>query len=159
MLISWRRARSIRSRGWRRYHHEQLRINERYLVTAAFGNKLLARRYNETDAHPNIAVLTGQSVGPYVLAQPIIAPRERLSCRKIVGTLFAGRELPVPPVNANAKFIALSDFGVIAKPLEKARLFAVSGGPFRIAAMRHCESQLREKHTLRPSTSVSAIET
>ncbi|RWX36916.1 ATP-binding protein [Rhizobium leguminosarum] len=103
------------------------KINERNLVTAAFGDKLLARRYNETDAHPNIAVLTGQSVDPYVLAQPIIAPRERLSCRKIVGTLFAGRELPVPRVNANAEFIALSDFGVIAKLLEKARLFAVSG--------------------------------
>jgi hypothetical protein len=74
-----------------------------------------------------MAVLTGQSIDPYALARPVIAPRERLSPRKIVGTLFAGRELPVPPVNANAEFIALSDFGVIAKLVEKARLFKVSG--------------------------------
>lgn len=103
------------------------KINERNLVTAAFGDKLLARRYNETEAHPNIAVLTGQSVDPYALAQPVIAPRERLSPRKIVGTLFAGSELPVPPINANAEFIALPDFGVVSKLLEKARLFKVSG--------------------------------
>lgn len=103
------------------------KVNERNLVTVAFGDKLLARRYNETEAHPNIAVLTGQSVDPYALAQPVIAPRERLSPRKIVGTLFAGSALPVPPVNANAEFIALADFGVVSKLLEKARLFKVSG--------------------------------
>ncbi len=103
------------------------KINERNLVTAAFGDKLLARRYNETEAHPNIAVLTGQSVDPYALAQPVIAPRERLSPRKIVGTLFAGSELPVPPTDANAEFIALTDFSVVSKLLERARLFKVSG--------------------------------
>jgi hypothetical protein len=103
------------------------KVNERNLVTAAFGDKLLARRYNETEAHPNIAVLTGQSVDPYALAQPIIAPRERLSPRKIVGTLFAASYLPLPPVSANAEFIALSDFGVVTKLLEKAKLFKVSG--------------------------------
>jgi hypothetical protein len=102
-------------------------INERNLVTAAFGDKLLARRYNETEAHPNIAVLTGQSVDPYALAQPVIAPRERLSFRKIVGTLFAGSALPVPPVDTNAEFIALPDFEVVPNLLEKARLFKVSG--------------------------------
>lgn len=103
------------------------KVNERNLVTAAFGDKLLARRYNETEAHPNIAVLTGQSVDPYALAQPVIVPRERLSPRKIVGTLFAASYLPLPPMSANVEFIALPDFGIVTKLLEKAKLFKVSG--------------------------------
>lgn len=103
------------------------KVNERNLVAAAFGDKLLARRYNETEAHPNIAILTAQSVDPSALAQPIIAPRERLSPRKIVGTLFAASQLPIPPARANVEFVALPDFGIVTRLLEKTKLFKVSG--------------------------------
>ena len=65
------------------------KVRARNLVVAAFGDQLLARRYNETDIHPHIAVLTGQATDPYALAQPVIAPLEKLAPRKIVGTLFA----------------------------------------------------------------------
>jgi hypothetical protein len=52
------------------------KINPRNLVTAVLGKSLLARRYNRLDAHPDIVVLTGQSVDPLTLPQPIIASPE-----------------------------------------------------------------------------------
>jgi hypothetical protein len=103
------------------------KVNERNLVVAAFGDQLLARRYNETEVHPHIAVLTGQSVDPYALAQPIIVPREKIAPRKIVGTLFASSRLPTPPKNDNAEFAVLPDLIVVDTMLQNAKLFKVSG--------------------------------
>ena len=45
------------------------KVQERNLVVAAFGDQLLARRYNETEIHPHIAILTGQSIDPHSLVQ------------------------------------------------------------------------------------------
>ncbi|WOJ88338.1 hypothetical protein RZS28_10855 [Methylocapsa polymorpha] len=103
------------------------KVHERNLVVAAFGDQLLARRYNETEIHPHIAVLTGQSVDPYALAQPVIAPQEKIEPRKIVGTLFASSRLPTPPKDENVEFTALSDLTVVNALLQNAKLFKVSG--------------------------------
>lgn len=102
-------------------------IRPRNLVVVAFGDQLLARRYNETDVHPHIAVLTGQSTDPYALVQPVIAPRERITPRKIVGTLFTSSRLPIPPKDQNREFIALDDLAVVNALLQNATLFKVNG--------------------------------
>jgi hypothetical protein len=103
------------------------KVRARNLVVAAFGDQLLARRYNETEIHPHIAVLTGQATDPYALAQPVIAPLEKLAVRKIVGTLFASCKLPTPRKDENAEFVALSDLTIVKTLLEDAKLFKVNG--------------------------------
>jgi hypothetical protein len=103
------------------------KVNERNLVVVAFGSRLLARRYNFTDAHPDIAVLTGQSVDPYDLVQPIIAPRDGLSPRKIVGTVFASHLHPAPAKDANSDILPLPNASLIQDALHNARLFVVKG--------------------------------
>lgn len=102
-------------------------MHNRNLVVAAFGDQLLARRYNETEIHPNIAVLTGQSVDPSALAPPVIAPLEKVTPRKIVGTLFASHRLPLPANDENAEFVPLTDFSVLKGLIDQASLFKVDG--------------------------------
>lgn len=103
------------------------KVHERNLVVTAFQDQLLARRYNETEVHPHIAVLIGQATDPTSLAQPVIAPKEQIHMRKIVGTLFAKHRLPVPAKVENVEFIALADFTVVHSMLKDAKLFQVSG--------------------------------
>lgn len=103
------------------------KVRERNLVVAACGDQLLARRYNLTDIHPHMAILTGQSVDPHDLPQPIIVPTDRLKPRKIVGTLFASSKLPVPPKDDNVEFLSLSDISIVRALLEDAKLFKVVG--------------------------------
>ena len=69
------------------------KVNPRNLVVATFGKSLLARRYNRMEAHPEIIVLTGQSVDPLVLPEPIIVSPESAQIRKVVGTIFAAHKL------------------------------------------------------------------
>ena len=88
---------------------------------------MLARRYNETDVHPDIAVLTGQAVDPYDLPQPIIVPREGINPRKVVGTIFASHLLPTPPKDEDNEIVALTDAEIVRTALENARLFQVKG--------------------------------
>jgi SOS-response transcriptional repressor LexA len=102
-------------------------VNERNLVVVAFGDQLLARRYNEAEIHPHIAILTGQGTDPYAIPQPVIAPLEKLEPRKIVRTLFASSRLTLPPKDENAEFIALGDLTVVKTLLKDAKLFKVSG--------------------------------
>lgn len=103
------------------------KVHERNLVVTTFQDQLLARRYNETEVHPHIAVLTGQATDPTSLAQPVIAPKEQIHMRKIVGTLFAKHRLPVPPKADNVEFIALADFTAVHAMLKGAKLFQVAG--------------------------------
>jgi len=103
------------------------KVTRRDLVVTAFGNRLLARRYNETDVHPTLAVLTGQAVDPYALPQPIIVPREGVEPRKVVGTIFGSNLLPPPPKDENNEIVVLSDPAILAKCLENGRLFQVKG--------------------------------
>jgi len=102
-------------------------VNQRNLIVATCGDQLLARRYNEAEIHPHIAILTGQAVDPYDLPQPIIVPKEKISTKKIVGTLFAPSGLPVPPRAESIEFVALSDPAIISAILDDAKLFKVSG--------------------------------
>lgn len=103
------------------------KINARDLVVAAYGSALLARRYNEMEAHPEVAVLTGQSVDPYALPEPLIVVREVVKLRKIVGTLFASYHLAIPAFDSNAEIVALKDASVPQQMLDGARLFEVRG--------------------------------
>jgi hypothetical protein len=103
------------------------KINPRNLVIAAFGNALLARRYNVMEAHPKVAVLTGHSVDPYALPEPLIIAPEAANLRKIVGTLFAARRLPAPAFDPNAEIVPLKDANIVQQLLDGARLFEVQG--------------------------------
>jgi hypothetical protein len=103
------------------------KVHERNLVVATFQNQLLARRYNETELHPHIAVLTGQATDPTTLAQPVIAPKEHIQMRKIVGTLFAKHRLAVPAKVHNVEFVKLANFSPVREMLKDAKLFQVAG--------------------------------
>ncbi|MCH8113723.1 MAG: hypothetical protein IH905_17520, partial [Proteobacteria bacterium] len=103
------------------------KVSPRNLVIAAYGSALLARRYNEMEAHPEVAVLTGQSVDPYALPEPLIIAPEAAKLRKIVGTLFAAHRLTAPALDPNAEIVPLKDFNVPQQMLDGARLFEVQG--------------------------------
>jgi hypothetical protein len=102
-------------------------VNPRNLVVAAVGDRLLARRYNVTEAHPDIVVLTGQSVDPYALPEPIIVSRTGLECRKVVGTLFSPRASPISHALADHEFLAVDDAADYWPQLDQARIFEVKG--------------------------------
>lgn len=102
-------------------------VNPRNLVVAAHENSLLARRYNTMEAHPEIAVLTGQSVDPYAVPEPVIVESDRSNKRKIVGTLFSAHLLPFPSCDSTDEIVPLKDSSVPRKMLDKARLFKVRG--------------------------------
>lgn len=103
------------------------KVNPRDLVIAAYGSSLLARRYNKMEAHPEVAVLTGQSVDPYALPEPLIIAPESAKLRKIVGTLFAAHRLPTPALDPNAEIVPLKEPNVPQQMLDGARLFEVQG--------------------------------
>lgn len=103
------------------------KINPRNLVVAAVGERLLARRYNELDGHPGIAVLTAQSVDPTALVEPVIVANERKNCRKIVGTLFLGRQIAVAAADPKHEVTSLPDAVAVKKALDGSRLFGVKG--------------------------------
>ena len=102
-------------------------VKPRDLVVAAVGDRLLARRYNVTAAHPDIAVLTGQSVDPYVIPEPVIIPREGPTRRKIVGALYVSNILPMSRHTAGHEFLAVDDPAAYWSQLDMARLFKVNG--------------------------------
>jgi hypothetical protein len=102
-------------------------ITKHSLVVASFGEQLLARRHSETDVHPDMAVLTGQTLEPHDLPQPVIAPKEKVKLKKVVGTLFASHFAAMPPKIANQEVVAISDLSLIEKALADARLFEVQG--------------------------------
>ncbi|PRD49978.1 ATP-binding protein [Phyllobacterium myrsinacearum] len=102
-------------------------VHEKNLVVAAYGQQLLARRYNESAVHPDIAVLTGHAVDPSALAQPVIAPRERVTQRKIVGTLFLANRLSVPLKDSDSEVVGLTDTTIVEAVLNGAKLFQVNG--------------------------------
>ena len=100
-------------------------VNPLNLVVAAVGERLLARRYNTSEAHPDIAILTAQAVDPYAIAEPEIVPLKGLEQRKVVGTLFTGDGAGFAATKDEvAEVDAPSDyFGL----LDQARLFEVQG--------------------------------
>ncbi len=103
------------------------KVSPRNLVIAAHGDELLARRYNEMDEHPEVAVLTGEAIDPYSLPQPLIIAPDTAELRKIVGTLFAAHNLPVPVRNPKSEIVPLKDLAIPRRMLQRARLFKVEG--------------------------------
>jgi hypothetical protein len=97
------------------------------LVLVAHGRRLLARRYNEIEGHPEIAMLTAQAINPYDLAAPVIVKREGLEARKVVGTLFTGRTPRLLRNDFDHEFEGVSDFADYWSQLDGARLFKVTG--------------------------------
>lgn len=102
-------------------------VTKHSLVVATFGEQLLARRHSETDVHPDMAVLTGQTLEPHDLPQPVIAPKEKVKLKKVVGTLFLSHLASPPPKVANQEVVAATDFSLVEKTLANARLFEVQG--------------------------------
>lgn len=66
----------------------------RNLVVGVYGDKLYARRLNETEDHTEIVTLTGQATDPYSLPEPVIAPKDKIELNKIVGTVFLSDTTP-----------------------------------------------------------------
>lgn len=102
-------------------------VTKNSLVVATFGDQLLARRYSETDVHPDMVVLAGQTLDPRELPQPVIAPKEKVKQKKVVGTLFLSHRAPPPPRVANREVVAVTDLSLIEHALADARLFEVNG--------------------------------
>jgi hypothetical protein len=103
------------------------KVNPRNLVIVVFGESLLARRYNQLDDHPDIVVLTGQSVDPMALPEPIIVSHQTAEIRKVVGTIFTSRLLPPPALDPKREFIELLDAKILHQTLDGTRLFQVKG--------------------------------
>jgi hypothetical protein len=103
------------------------KVHARGLVVAAVEDRFLARRYNEMETHPDIAVLTGQSIDPYSLVEPVIVVRRELQRRKIVGTLFASGVSQFPSAAGPHEFLAVDDVAEYWAQLDGARLFKVQG--------------------------------
>jgi hypothetical protein len=103
------------------------KINPRNLVVATVGNSLLARRYNLVEAQPDIAILTGQSVDPYAISEPVIVLPKDTKMKKVVGTLFAANRLPKPTSIDSHEVAALSDPTEIERICSGAKLLEVQG--------------------------------
>lgn len=96
------------------------------LIVAAFGDKLYARRLNETEDHPEIILLTGQATHPTDLPEPVIAPKDKTEIRKIVGTIFMPLKMGLPVQDENEVSVIVN----IAKfeaHLKGVKLFEVDG--------------------------------
>lgn len=96
------------------------------LTVTAFGEKLYARRLNESNSHPDIVVLTAQATDPYTLSDPILALKSNISPRKIVGTLFMGSILGPPKIDGN-EVCAVDNFSLIEARMRNVKLFRVKG--------------------------------
>ncbi len=102
-------------------------INPRNLVVAKVGTTLLARRYNLVEAQPDIAILTGQSVDPYAISEPVIVLPKDTEMKKVVGTLFASNRFPKPTSSGGHEVAALSDPTGIGRICHGAKLLQVQG--------------------------------
>jgi len=98
----------------------------RDLVVVAFGDKLYARRLNESIEHSDVVVLTGQSTDPYALPEPVIALKEKIEMKVIVGTVFMSKST-LPPKNIGHEVSLIDDFSIIDARLKNMKLFKVNG--------------------------------
>lgn len=98
----------------------------RNLTVTALGDKLYARRLNETEDHTDVIILTAQATDPYALPDPVIALKSKISPRKIVGTLFMPQSVQPPEIDGN-EVSAIDDFATIEMRMKEAKLFKVRG--------------------------------
>jgi len=100
------------------------KVGPRDLVAAAVGKRLLARRFNTSEAHPDLSILTAQAVDPYDIAEPQLVPLEGLELRRIVGTLFSSMSGSTEMVDELA---VVADSSEYLRLLDQSRLFKVQG--------------------------------
>ena len=98
----------------------------RDLVVVAFGDKLYARRLNESEDHSDVVVLTGQSTDPYALPEPVIVLKDKIEENIIIGTVFVPQSVP-PPTNNGQEVSPVNDFAMIEARLKDMKLFKVKG--------------------------------
>ena len=95
------------------------------LVVASVGDRLLARRLTVSDSNPDVAVLVAQAIDPYAIAQPVIAPINGFSKRKVVGVLFSGDWNQ--PQGDGDEVVAVHEPTGYWDLVDKCRLFRVEG--------------------------------
>lgn len=95
------------------------------LVVGIYGEKLYARRLNETEEHNDLFMLTGQTTDPYSLPTPVIAPKDKIDLRKIIGTVFFPEAVPPPPSQHELSEVGV--FGLVEDRLKNVRLLQVKG--------------------------------
>ena len=97
----------------------------RNLVVGVYGDKLYARRLHETKDDSDLVVLTGQATDPYRIPEPVIAPKDKIDLRKIIGTVFLPSAVP-PPVNGH-EVTEIDSFGFVKDRLKNVKLLQVKG--------------------------------
>lgn len=100
-------------------------VRPRDLVVVAYGDKLYARRINENEDHSDVVMLTGQSTDPYALPEPIIALKDKIEARTIVGTIFLPHMTSAS--NTAHEVSPIDDFSMIEARLKGMKLFKVKG--------------------------------
>jgi hypothetical protein len=68
--------------------HESIEPQPRSLVVAAVKDQLLARRFVVSEASSSVAVLTANALDPHEIALPVVARKESIKLRAVVGVLF-----------------------------------------------------------------------
>ena len=96
------------------------------LAVMAFGDRLYARRMTVSPDHEDLIIFTGQSTDPYALPEPVIALKDKVKCKKVVGTFFASKLSPPPTIGDN-EVAEIEDFGIIEAALDGVELFQVQG--------------------------------
>jgi len=97
----------------------------RNLVVCVYGEKLYARRLNETEDHTEIVTLTGQATDPYSLPEPVIAPKDKIEINKIVGTVFLPATTPSNP--DENEVTEIENFSIVQNCLTDVKLLQVKG--------------------------------
>lgn len=62
--------------------------SSRSLVVARWEDKVVARRFEMSENHGDVAVLTAHAVNPRQIAAPIVAKRASIDLHKVIGVLF-----------------------------------------------------------------------
>jgi hypothetical protein len=106
---------------------EHATVTGHSLVVASNVGQLLARRYNLSDLHPDVAILTAHTLEPHDTPQPIITTKDKLTPRKIVATIFTSHLSSIPSANPDTEVVAINETSIVEKLLQDARLFKVSG--------------------------------
>jgi energy-coupling factor transporter ATP-binding protein EcfA2 len=97
------------------------------LVVATCGGVVLARRFQVSEEHPDVAVLVAQAITPSSIAPPFIAHTSTVILRKIVGVLFDSTTYPVPDTIGFEVTDCGGDAPLQAKLRSAAGLVVVSG--------------------------------
>ena len=98
----------------------------RDLAIVVFGDKIYARRFNESEDHSDVVILTGQSTDPYALPEPVIALKDKIESKIIVGTIFMPQS-HTKPTSIGHEVLPVEEFSIIDDRLKNAKLFKVKG--------------------------------